>query len=36
MISISITEAAFETIASTLPLGSVGYENAVNERVASG
>jgi hypothetical protein len=23
---------AFEAIASTLPLGSVGYENATNER----
>jgi hypothetical protein len=26
MIRISITAAAFEAIASTLPLGSVGYE----------
>jgi hypothetical protein len=32
MIRISITEAAFEAIAATLPLGSVGYENATNER----
>jgi hypothetical protein len=26
MIRIAITEAAFEAIAQTLPLGSVGYE----------
>jgi hypothetical protein len=26
MIRITITEAAFEAIAATLPLGSVGYE----------
>jgi hypothetical protein len=32
MIRIAITEAAFEAIARTLPLGSVGYENATNER----
>ena len=32
MIRIAITEAAFEAIAQTLPLGSVGYENEVNER----
>jgi hypothetical protein len=32
MIKIAITQAAFEAIAATLPLGSVGYENAVNER----
>jgi hypothetical protein len=32
MIKIAITEAAFEAIASTLPLGSVGYENEANER----
>ena len=31
MIRIAITAAAFEAIAATLPLGSVGYENAVNE-----
>jgi hypothetical protein len=30
MIRIAITEAAFEAIARTLPLGSVGYENAVD------
>jgi hypothetical protein len=28
----AITQAAFEAIASTLPLGSVGYENEANER----
>ena len=32
MICIAITSAAFEAIAATLPLGSVGYENEVNER----
>ena len=32
MIKIAITPAAFEAIAATLPLGSVGYENATNER----
>jgi hypothetical protein len=32
MIKIAITVEAFEAIASTLPLGSVGYENEVNER----
>jgi hypothetical protein len=32
MIRIAITEAAFEAIAATLPLGSVGYENATNEK----
>jgi hypothetical protein len=32
MVRIAITVEAFEAIASTLPLGSVGYENAVNER----
>ncbi len=26
MIRIAITEAAFEAVAATLPLGSVGYE----------
>ena len=28
----AITQAAFEAIARTLPLGSVGYENKTNER----
>jgi hypothetical protein len=32
MIRIAITQAAFDAIAATLPLGSVGYENKVNER----
>jgi hypothetical protein len=32
MIRIAISQAAFEAIARTLPLGSVGYENKVNER----
>ena len=31
MIKIAISQAAFDAIAATLPLGSVGYENAVNE-----
>ena len=32
MIRIAITQAAFEAIAAPLPLSSVSYENAVNER----
>jgi hypothetical protein len=32
MIKIAITAAAFEVITRTLPLGSVGYENQINER----
>jgi hypothetical protein len=32
MIRIAISQAAFEAIARTLPLGSVGFENATNER----
>jgi hypothetical protein len=32
MILISISVEAFDAIASTLPLGSVGYENATNEQ----
>jgi hypothetical protein len=32
VIRIAITQAAFEAIARTLPLGSVGYENQINER----
>jgi hypothetical protein len=32
MIRIAISVEAFEAIARTLPLGSVGYENEVNER----
>jgi hypothetical protein len=33
MIRIAISVEAFEAIAQTLPLGSVGYENKTNERV---
>jgi hypothetical protein len=32
MVRIAISQAAFDAIAKTLPLGSVGYENAVNEK----
>jgi hypothetical protein len=32
MIRISITSAAFEAIASTLPLGSVGFESDANAK----
>jgi hypothetical protein len=32
MIRISITTAAFDAIAATLPIGSVGYEAEANER----
>jgi hypothetical protein len=32
VIRIAITVEAFEVIAATLPLGSVGYENETNER----
>jgi len=32
MIRLAITAAAFEAIARTLPLGSVGYEAEANER----
>ena len=32
MIRIAISVEAFEAIAKTLPLGSLGYENATNER----
>jgi hypothetical protein len=32
MIRIAISQAAFEAIAATLSLGSVGFENATNER----
>ena len=32
MIRIAITETAFAAINATLPLGSVGYENATNEK----
>jgi hypothetical protein len=32
MIQIAISQAAFDAIAATLPLGDVGYENATNEK----
>jgi hypothetical protein len=32
MVRIAIPQAAFDAIAATLPLGSTGYENAVNEK----
>ena len=32
MVRIAITTEAFEAIARTLPLGSVGYEAEANER----
>ena len=32
MTRIAITQAAYDAICATLPLGSVGYENQVNER----
>jgi hypothetical protein len=32
MVKIAISAAAFEAIARTLPLGSVGYENEATER----
>lgn len=32
MVRIAISPEAFEAIAKTLPLGSVGYENATNEK----
>jgi hypothetical protein len=32
MIRIAITQAAYDAICATLPVGSVGYENEVNER----
>jgi hypothetical protein len=32
MVRIAISVEAFEAIARTLPLGSVGYENKTNER----
>ena len=31
MIRIAISQAAFDALASTLPLGSVGYENQIDE-----
>jgi hypothetical protein len=32
MVRIAISQAAFDAIAKTLQLGSVGFENATNER----
>jgi hypothetical protein len=32
MIRIAISAEAFEAIARTLPLGSVGYENKIDEK----
>jgi hypothetical protein len=32
MVRIAISQAAFDAIAKTLPLGSVGFENATNEK----
>jgi hypothetical protein len=32
VIKIAISQAAFDAIAATMQLGSVGYENATNER----
>ena len=32
MIRIGISQGAFDAISATLPLGSVSYENQVNER----
>jgi hypothetical protein len=32
IVHIAISQAAFEAIAATLSLGSVGYENKTNER----
>ena len=31
MVRIAISQAAFDAIVATMPLGSVGYENASNE-----
>ena len=31
MVKIAITQAAFAAIAATLPLGSVSFENAIDE-----
>jgi hypothetical protein len=35
MIRIAITAEAFEAIAATMPLESVGYENKVNEKASA-
>jgi len=31
MVRIGISQAAFDAIARTMPVGSVGYENQINE-----
>ena len=31
MVQIAISQAAFEAMASTMPLGSVGYEQKIDE-----
>jgi hypothetical protein len=35
MVRIAISQAAFDAIAKTLSLGSVGFENATNERASA-
>jgi hypothetical protein len=32
MVRIAISQAAFDAIVATLPVGSVGYENAINDK----
>jgi hypothetical protein len=32
MVRIAISQAAFDASVKTLPVGSVGYENATNEK----
>ena len=32
MVRIAISQAAFDAIVATLPVGNVGYENKVNEK----
>jgi hypothetical protein len=36
LIRIAISQAAFDAIVATMPLGSVGYENASNENGQAG
>jgi hypothetical protein len=35
MVRIAITQAAFDAIRATMPVGSVGYENAVDEQAGA-
>jgi hypothetical protein len=35
MVRIAISQAAFDAIVATMPLGSVGYENASNENASA-